>query len=55
VDEAFGVNPAQRMDADAELAGKSGMPVVIPSLNHISEPLTPPPAQKFAPVTHVSS
>src|SRR6266851_9133213 len=28
------------------------MPVVIPSLNHIFEPLTPPPARKFAPVTH---
>ena len=28
-----------------------GMPVVIPSLNHIFEPLTPPLARKFAPVT----
>jgi hypothetical protein len=27
------------------------MPVVIPSLNHIFEPLTPPLARKFAPVT----
>ena len=29
------------------------MPVVIPSLNHIFEPLTPPLARKFAPVTIV--
>src|SRR5258708_37827331 len=33
-------------------SSESGMPVVIPSLNHIFEPLTPPPARKFAPVTN---
>src|SRR5882762_6573270 len=34
-------------------SSESGTPVVIPSLNHIFEPLTPPPARKFAPVTKI--